>query len=64
MAKGDYSEDQIKRHYRERAEVSLFWYDEDDELAKPVVNKIMANLMRELIDAGVRFPAIHMTGQK
>lgn len=56
--------DDNRRHYRERAEVALFWYDEDDELAKPVVNKAMANLMRELIDAGVRFSAIHMTGKK
>lgn len=60
----DITKEQTRSHYRPRADVTLFWWDEDDEKAKPVVNKAMANLMRELIDAGVRFSAIHMTGKR
>jgi hypothetical protein len=51
-------------HFRERAEISMYWYDEDDEKAKEVLKEAMSNLMIAFKRAGVRFPAIHLTGRK
>lgn len=54
----------VSQHYRERAEVSMYWWDEDDEVAMEIVQDAMKNLMFAFKRAGVRVPALHVTGRK
>lgn len=42
----------------------MYWWDEDDEAAMEIVQDAMKNLMIAFKQAGIRVPALHVTGRK